>query len=122
MTEFSGLYPPRAGGFVVCLECAFVSGIAEWAAAFVPDTLSGRIAEVSVISEPTPPRAVRAGPWNPVPGRHSVDAPTGEIRRIRPHTTTKPSCPRSNAGVEAPGSWYLPGTSTPGNQGIASAA
>lgn len=34
MMEFRGAMPPRAGGFVVCLECAFVTGIGVEAAAY----------------------------------------------------------------------------------------
>ena len=120
MVEFSGPYPPRDGGYVVCLECAAVSGIAEWAATYVPP--AERTAEIPMIVEPAALGSVTRGPRVPAPGRHRVDAPTGEIPRIPPHITTRPLWPHSSVGADAPGSWYLPGTSTPGDQGIASAA
>ncbi|GAB2668900.1 hypothetical protein GCM10027271_30730 [Saccharopolyspora gloriosae] len=125
VTEFSGVCPPRAGGYVICLDCAFVSGIAEQAAAYVPEQLAERTTEIPAVpsEEFADSGAVVVGPWASVtPGRHRADGPTREIPRVPAHIRTSPSWSRTNVGVEAPDSWYLPGTSAPAVEGIASAA
>ncbi|GAB2677453.1 hypothetical protein GCM10027271_42870 [Saccharopolyspora gloriosae] len=117
--------PPRAGGYVICLDCAYVSGIAEQAATYVPEQPAERTTEIPVVPEECADlgAAVLAGPWASVaPGRHRADGPTGQIPRVPAHARSRPSWSLSNVGVEAPGSWYLPGTSTPSGEGIASAA
>ncbi len=109
---------------MICLDCAYLSGIAEQAATYVPEQPAERTTEIPVLPEFADSGAAAvAGPWASVsPGRHRADGPTGEIPRVPAHARPSPSWPHNNVGVEAPGSWYLPGTSTPGGEGIASAA
>ena len=83
-TRFAGMYPPGAGGFVVCLECAYLAGIGAEAASSA---------------------AFARGVGGAVPGRHSVDRDTAVVPCW--------SAPEIRVGAEPPGSANLPGTSTP---------
>ena len=98
LTWFVGRFPPRAGGFVVCLECAYLAGVGAEAAAYVPAWPAEVASEVAEV----------------MPGRHSVDRVTAVFPRA--------SGPEMRAGAEAPGSGYLPGTPTPAVEATARAA
>lgn len=98
LTRFAGTYAPRAGGFVVCLECGYLAGIGAEAAAYVPAL----------------PAAAGHGVAAAVPGRHSMDRDTAVLWRR--------SSPEMRAGAKVPGSGYLPGTSTPAVEVTAFAA
>ena len=95
--RFAGTYPPRAGGFVVCLECAFFAGIGAEAAAYAAS-----------------PVELARGVGGAAPGRHSVDRDTAVVPCR--------SGPQMRVGAEVPGSGYLPGTSTPAAEVTAPAA
>lgn len=84
---FRGAFPPRDGGFVVCLECAHLSGCGEQAAAYVP------------------PRSAELTRELPLAGSRARGA------RAEAAPLFVPGAPQNYAAEEAvPGGAYPPGT------------